>query len=102
MPRVRADAPVAMIKASDEGGLRLLWVYISAAGWEQTPLRRFQATHDTKKPLESRPVPEQNDILLSVAQQMKEAALGATRRFKDQPNHTPVSSGVSTKTGAPL
>ena len=78
------ELPV-MIKAADEGGLRLLWVYISAAGWEQTQLRRFQATHDTKKPLDSRPVPEQNEILLSVAQQMKEAALGATRRFKNQP-----------------
>jgi pimeloyl-ACP methyl ester carboxylesterase len=76
----------AMIKAAEEGGLRLLWVYISAAGWDQTPLRRFQATHDAKKPLESRPVPEQNEILLSVAQQMKEAALGATRRFKNQPS----------------
>lgn len=32
----------AMIKAADEGGLRLLWVYISAAGWDQTPVRRFQ------------------------------------------------------------
>jgi len=76
----------AMIKAADEGGLRLLWVYISAAGWDQTPLKRFQATHDTMKPLDSRPVPEQNEILLSVARQMKEAALGATRRFKNQPS----------------
>lgn len=92
----------AMIKAADEGGLRLLWVYISAAGWDQTPLSRFQATHDTKKPLDSRPVPEQNEILLSVAQQMKEAALGATRRFKNQPSYTPVSGGVSTKTAKPV
>ena len=74
----------AMINAADQGGLQLLWVYISAAGWDQTPLKRFQATHDTKKPLDSRSVPEQNEILLSVAQQMKEAALGATRRFRNQ------------------
>jgi len=39
-----------------------------------------------KKPLDSRPVPEQNEILLSVAQQMKEAALGASRRFRNQSN----------------
>ena len=56
----------AMIKAAGQGGLQLLWVYISPAGWDQTPLKRFQATHDTKKPLDSRSVPEQNEILLSV------------------------------------
>jgi pimeloyl-ACP methyl ester carboxylesterase len=76
----------AMIKAADEEGLRLLWVYISAAGWEETPLKRFQATHDTKKPLNALPGREQDEILKSVAQQIKEAALGATSRFKNQPN----------------
>ena len=74
----------AMIKAADEGGLRLLWVYISAAGWEQTQLVRFQATHDTKKPLEALSAWEQNEVLLGVARQMKEASLGATDRFKSK------------------
>jgi tetratricopeptide (TPR) repeat protein len=74
----------AMIKATDDGGLRLLWVYISAAGWEETELRRFQATHDTKRPLDTQSKPEQDEILKSVAQQAKEAALGATRRFVSQ------------------
>ena len=74
----------AMIKAADEGGLRLLWVYISAAGWEQTQLVRFQATHDTKKPLEALSAWEQNEVLLGVAKQMKEASLGATDRFKSK------------------
>lgn len=75
----------SMIKAADEGGLRLLWVYISAAGWEETQLSRFQATHDTKRPLDTQPEPEQDEILKSVARQVKEAALGATRRFTSQP-----------------
>ena len=74
------ELPV-MIKAADEGGLRLLWVYISAAGWEETPLKRFQATHDAKKPLNALPGPEQDEILKSVAHQIKEAALAATDRF---------------------
>jgi hypothetical protein len=72
----------AMIKASDEGGLKLLWAYISAAGWEETPLKRFQATHDTKQALERLPAAEQNEILKSIARQIKEAALSATDRFK--------------------
>ncbi len=80
----------AMIKAADEGGLRLLWVYISAAGWDQTQLKRFQATHDTKKPLDTQSRPEQNETLKSVAEQVKEATLGATDRFKNT-----LASGVS-------
>jgi pimeloyl-ACP methyl ester carboxylesterase len=72
----------AMIKASDEGGVKLLWAYISAAGWEETPLKRFQATHDTKQALERLPAAEQNEVLKSIARQIKEAALRATDRFK--------------------
>jgi hypothetical protein len=72
----------AIVKAAKEGGASLLWVYISAAGWEETPLKDFQATHDTKIPLDGRPKHEQNEILKSVAQQIKQAALGATGRFK--------------------
>jgi hypothetical protein len=72
----------AIVKAAKEGGASLLWVYISAAGWEETPLKDFQAMHDTKIPLDGRPKHEQNEILKSVAQQIKQAALGATGRFK--------------------
>ena len=78
------ELPV-IVNAADEGELRLLWVYISAAGWEETPLKRFQATHDTKKPRNALPSPAQDEILKSVARQIKEAALWATSRFKNQP-----------------
>jgi pimeloyl-ACP methyl ester carboxylesterase len=76
-----------MIKASDEGGLKLLWAYISAAGWEETSLKRFQATHDTKQALDRLALPEQNEILKSIARQIKEAALSATDRFKSLSAH---------------
>ena len=74
-----------MVKAAKEGGAQLLWVYLSSAGWEETALKEFQATHDTKIPLDARPRPEQNEILKSVAQQVKEAALRSTGRFKSLP-----------------
>lgn len=83
---VRTNELPAMVTAAKEGGVRLLWVYISAAGWEETPLKDFQATHDTKIPLDGRPRPEQNEILKAVAQQIKAAALGATARFKSLPS----------------
>jgi pimeloyl-ACP methyl ester carboxylesterase len=66
-----------ILDAAKNNRLRLLWVYISAAGYEETGLSEFQATHDPKKPLNSLPEWEQEQILKSVAQQMKEAALGA-------------------------
>ncbi len=74
-----------LVRAARDGGTRLLWVYVSSAGWEETPLKSFQATHDTKLPLDARSKPEQNEILKSVAQQIKQAALGATGRFKSLP-----------------
>ena len=82
---IMQDELPVMVKAAKEGGAQLLWVYLSAAGWEETALKDFQATHDTKIPLDARPRPEQNEILKSVAQQVKQAALGSTTRFKSLP-----------------
>jgi len=79
------ELPV-LIKAADDGGLRLLWVLLSASGWKETPLVRFQATHDTAKPLDALSKAEQGEILNEVAQQVKEAALRATNRFTNQPD----------------
>ncbi len=54
----------------------------TAAGWEKTPLKRFQATDDTKQALDRLSVPEQNEILKSIARQIKEAALSSTDRSR--------------------
>ncbi len=75
----------ALPSMAAQGGGRLLWAYISAAGWEETPLANFQAAHDIARPLDALPKAEQNEILKSLAQQMKAAALGATGRFKSLP-----------------
>ena len=80
-----------MVKAAEDGGLRLLWAHISAAQWEETPVNRFQAAHDPTVPLDRLPEPEQNEILKSIAKQMKEAALSATDRFKSLPTHEPTA-----------
>ena len=57
-----------LVKVARGGDYRLLWVYVSAAGWEETPLKAFQATHDTKLPLDARSRPEQNALLTSAPQ----------------------------------
>jgi hypothetical protein len=69
-----------ILAAAEDKKLRLLWVYLSAAGWEETALREFQATHDTSKPLAALSTAEQDEILKIVAVRIKEAALGATER----------------------
>jgi pimeloyl-ACP methyl ester carboxylesterase len=74
-----------ILKAAKDGQLRLLWAYLSPAGWEETPLKDFQATHDTGKPLAALPEVEQDEILKIIAQKIKEAALGATGRFRAAP-----------------
>ena len=84
-PFIMKDELPVMVKAAKEGGAQLLWVYFSSAGWEETALKDFQATHDTKIPLDARPRPEQNEILKLVAQLVKQAALGSTSRFKSLP-----------------
>ena len=77
-----------MIKAAQDGELQLLWVYISSAGWEETALKNFQATHDTKVPLAALPLAEQDEMLKLIARKTKAAALGAPERFKNRPAGT--------------
>ena len=72
----------AMIAAAKKGDLQLLWVYISSAAWKVTPLKNFQATHDTKTPLSLLRDAEQDEVLLSVAEEIKAASLRATGQFK--------------------
>lgn len=80
---MRYELP-AIISAAADGKLRLLWVYVSHAGYEATELEPFQAAHDVSKPLYALERPEQDAILLNIARDIKAAALGATERFRDQ------------------
>ena len=73
-----------IIGAAADGKLRLFWVYVSYAAYDATELEPFQAAHDVSQPLYALGRPEQDEILLSVARNIKAAALGATDRFRDQ------------------
>lgn len=70
-----------ILNAASNGKLRLLWVYLSPAGWEETALKDFQAAHDTSQPLTALSQQEQDDALKRIAQELKRVALGATERF---------------------
>ena len=71
-----------LVTAATNGDIRLLWVYLSPAAYETTPLRNFQAASDLSHPLIALPPHEQDQRLLEVARAMKEASLSATERFK--------------------
>ena len=73
-----------IIGAAADGKLRLFWVYVSYAAYDATELEPFQAAHDVSQPLYALGRPEQDEILLSVARNIKAVALGATDRFRDQ------------------
>ena len=73
-----------IISAAADGKLRLFWVYVSYAAYDATELEPFQAAHDVSHPLYALGRTEQDAILLSVARNIKAAALGATDRFRDQ------------------
>jgi hypothetical protein len=70
-----------ILAAARQGKLRLLWAYLSPAGWEETELQDFQATHDTRRPLAALTPVEQDEALKGIAREIKRAALGATERF---------------------
>ena len=70
-----------IMRAAEDGTIRLFWVYVSPAAIDAIKLDRFQAAHDIKRPLASLPQHERDQVLLDVACAVKGAALGATDRF---------------------
>lgn len=63
------------LKVAKEGKLRLLWVYLSPAGYEATDLKYFQATHDIKTPLSLMDKPLADQTLKEIAIKIKKAGL---------------------------
>lgn len=67
-----------------EGKIQPFWVYVSHAPYEATELRAFEAAHDISQPLRALARPQQDEVLLNIARDIKAAALGATTRFRSQ------------------
>jgi len=71
----------SIMKAAEDGTMRLLWVYLSPAAIDAVNLDRFQAAHDVSRPLSRLEAHEQDQALLDIARKVKAAALGAVPRF---------------------
>jgi hypothetical protein len=59
----------------DRGEIRLIWLYLSDALYEETRLAKYQAAHDLKTPLDGLSEIEQRKVLKETAFKIKEAVL---------------------------
>jgi hypothetical protein len=65
-----------LLDAAKGGGLKIIWVYVSAADYKRTEIKDYQAAHDITKPLHARNAARQNEELLKVCDRINEAAAG--------------------------
>lgn len=63
-----------LLKAAEEDGLTILWVYLSACLYKETEIGSFQAAYDPSRPLDSLATAEQNAALVSICQHIKKAS----------------------------
>jgi pimeloyl-ACP methyl ester carboxylesterase len=63
----------AIFDAVDRGEVRLVWLYLSYALYEETRLSKYQAAHDLSRPLDEMTEVEQRKILKQAAYTIKEA-----------------------------
>lgn len=63
-----------LLEAAKNKGLKIIWVYVSAADYKRTPILKYQAAHDIARPLDSRNSAKQNEELLKVCDRINEAA----------------------------
>jgi predicted nucleotide-binding protein len=71
---IREQELPPLLDAAKRGGLRIIWVYVSAADFKRTAIKDYQAAHDITRPLDARNTARQNEELLKVCDRINEAA----------------------------
>ena len=66
------ELPV-VLNAADRGEVILIWLYLSPALYDASPLARYQAAHDISRPLEGLSKVEQRAVLTDIARKIKTA-----------------------------
>ena len=67
-----------LLDAAETQGLVILWVYVSSCVYEETEIGRYQAAHETSKPLDALTPAEQGSVLSDVCRKIK-AAVGSSQ-----------------------
>ena len=68
----REELPV-ILQAAESGAVKLLWVYVSPALYEETRIKDYQAAYDPARPLAALSAVEQDDALKRIAMGIKAA-----------------------------
>ena len=63
-----------LLKAAEQEGLTIIWVYLSACLYEESEIGEYQAAHDTAEPLDSLSSAAQNQVLRTICQAIKAVA----------------------------
>ena len=63
----------SLLRAAEEEGVTILWVYLSPCHYEETAIGAYQAANDVSKSLLELPFPKQQRVLLEISRQVKEA-----------------------------
>jgi WD40 repeat protein len=63
-----------LLAAAESDGVLILWIYLSACLYEETPIQAYQAAHDLNRSLDEMSEAEQKRVLAGVCRQIKEAA----------------------------
>ncbi len=62
-----------LLRAAEEEGMTILWLYLSPCHYEETPIGRYQATHDVAESLLELTFPKRQRTLLEISGKIKEA-----------------------------
>jgi hypothetical protein len=62
-----------LLKAAEEEGLTILWVYVSSCLYDETEIKDYQAAHNISKPLDTLRRAEQCRVLTDICRQIKAA-----------------------------
>lgn len=59
-----------LLKAAEQEGLTIYWIYLEHCLYEQTEIAEYQAAHDVSKPLSSLSKPERQAVLSKACAQL--------------------------------
>ena len=63
-----------LLRAAEDEGVTILWVYLSPCHYEETPIGAYQAAFDVEESLIELTFPKQQRALLEISRRIKEAA----------------------------
>ncbi len=73
-----------LLRAADEEGVTILWVYLSPCHFGETTIAEYQAAHDVAKSLMELPLPKQERALLEISGRIKDAVVEAERQVEER------------------